>query len=94
VTPAELAALLGVATDPADRTLILLAGHAGTRAGELVALGWEDGDLDTRWLVILAGKGGKWHTVGLSRRHVSALADLRPDSPTGPVLGLPGGFAA
>ncbi len=94
MAPSELAALLTVATAPADRVLILLAGHAGLRAGELTALCWEDVDLPAQRLVVLAGKGGTRRTVGLSKSLTTALAAQRPEPATGLVLGLPSRFAA
>lgn len=85
-TQAELEILFHTATDPVDRALVLLAGHAGLRAFELTALTWEDLDLGRRVLVVQAGKGRKRRTVRLSGRLADALRALHTPGASGGVL--------
>jgi len=74
---AEMEALLAVTT-PVERALLLLAGHGGLRAQELVDLAWADVDLDSAELVVQAGKGGRLRRVVMSRSLVAALRAIRP----------------
>ncbi len=76
-TGAEMEALLGAAT-PMERALLLLAGHGGLRAQEMVDLTWADVTLDVAQLVVQAGKGGRLRTVVMSRSLVAALRAIRP----------------
>ena len=54
----DLQKLLDVAT-PELRTLVLLGAHAGLRAGEMVALKWEDVQLEAGTLRVRDGKGAR-----------------------------------
>ena len=74
----EVAALLQAATDPHDRTLVLLGAHAGLRARECVDLRRADLSLGRRDLVVRHGKGGKARTVAMSASLKQALLALPP----------------
>lgn len=75
------------AAAPIDDALILLAGHGGLRAGEIMALRWEDLDLDGRELMVRNGKGGKQRRVVLSASAAEALRKIAPlEKPSGYVL--------
>lgn len=74
---AAIEALLAVATT-SDRLLLLLGAHAGLRVSEILALRWEDIDLDRRVLTVLHGKGGKRRTVHLSRTLAGELLLCEP----------------
>ncbi len=76
-TGAEMEALLAVAT-PAERALVLLAGHGGLRAQEMIDLTWGAVDLDAAQLVVQAGKGGRMRTVVMSRSLLTALRAIHP----------------
>jgi integrase len=78
----EEADRLLAATEPACRTLVLVALRTGLRRGELMALRWEDVDLVARRLVVRRNyvrgkfttpKSGRFRTVDLSEQVVSAL---------------------
>jgi len=53
-TPAEMGRLIDAAEDAGDRLVALwtLAAHAGCRPGELLALRWQDVDLDTGLITV------------------------------------------
>ena len=66
--------------------MILLAGDAGLRLGEIVALEWRDIDFETRrltvqradWLgVVSSPKGGRLRRIPLTRRLAAALKGAR-----------------
>ena len=69
----EVAALAQAAADPHDRVLVLRGAHAGLRAGECVALRWEDVRSSRRDLTVRRGKGGTARTVTLSATLARAL---------------------
>jgi integrase/recombinase XerC len=94
-SPAELAALLAAA-DGADRLLILLAGHAGLRVSECLALRWGDISLPRRELVVRHGKGGRRRTVPLSGTLLAALRAQAPGTgePAGYILPYRSDFPA
>lgn len=75
-SPEDVTVLRGQA-GPLDLVLVLLAGHAGLRVAEILALRWDDVDLDAATVVIRHGKGGKQRHVSLSGSAVAALTDLR-----------------
>jgi len=60
-----------------DRALVLLGAHAGLRVSEMLALRWDDVDLERRQLVVRYGKGGKPRTVALSRSLLETLKDVQ-----------------
>jgi len=72
----EIAALAQAAADPHDRVLVLLGAHAGLRAGECVALRWEDVRPGRRDLTVRQGKGGAARTVAMSATLARALQVL------------------
>lgn len=92
-SPEELTALLSVA-EGADRVLLLLAGHAGLRISECLALEWTDVWLARRELVVAKGKGGKKRTVPLSGTLITALRAIRPPDGRGYVLPYRSDFPA
>ena len=53
--------------------IVLLGAHAGLRVSEMTALRWEDIDLGSASLKVVAGKGGKTARVNLSPTLVEAL---------------------
>jgi integrase len=74
------------AEGPVTHAAVLLAGEAGLRCGELMALEWRDVDLDKRQLTVArsewkghvtAPKGGKLRRVPLTRRLEQALRKVR-----------------
>jgi len=69
-------AALAQAADPHDRVLVLLGAHAGLRAGECVALRWEDVRPGRRDLTVRRGKGGAARTVAMSATLARALQVL------------------
>jgi integrase len=72
--------LLGGAADvsPACLALILLAGDAGLRRGEIFALRWSDIDLQRRFIVVQRSRVGKetGSTKGNASRHVPMTRTL------------------
>lgn len=60
-----------------DEVLILLAGHAGLRAGEIMELRWDDIDLAGRSLTVRHVTSHKQRRVVLSRSTVDALVALQ-----------------
>jgi len=92
-SPAEFEALLAVAAG-GDRALVLLAGHAGLRISECLALTWTDVELPQRRLVVAKGKGGKRRTVPLSGTLIAALRTIRPTDGRGYVLPYRSDFPA
>jgi integrase/recombinase XerC len=72
----EIEVLLETADDPADRVAILLGSHAGLRRHETAGLRWEDLRFDVR-LARVKGKGGYVESVGLSKRLLTELRELR-----------------
>ena len=71
---------------PVTHAVVLLAGEAGLRCGELMALEWRDVDLDKRQLTVArsewkghvtAPKGGKLRRVPLTTRLEHALRRVR-----------------
>ncbi len=72
----EVAALTQAAADPHDRVLVLLGAHAGLRAGECVALRWEDVRPGRRDRTVRRGKGGAARTVAMSATLARALQVL------------------
>jgi integrase len=69
---AELAALVRKA-EGSDLLLVLLAGHAGLRVSECLALCWRDISLPHKELTVQHGKGGRRRTVPLSASLAGAL---------------------
>lgn len=60
-----------------ERVVVLLGAHAGLRASEMLALEWDDVDLEHAVLVVRRGKGGKRRTVNMSPALVGALHGAR-----------------
>lgn len=56
--------------------IVLLGAHAGLRVSEMTALKWEDIDLGSGMLKVVAGKGGKIARVNLSSTGVSWFAQM------------------
>lgn len=71
----ELIELLGHARDDDDTMVLLLGAHAGLRVSEMLAMRWEDVDLDERRLLVRAGKGGKDALVSLTPKLLAALRE-------------------
>jgi len=78
---AEMETLLAAA-GLGDRALILLAGHAGLRAGEIMDLRWTDLDLESQALSVRKERGHKQRPVVLSTSTVDALRSIAPDALT------------
>lgn len=65
------------------RALIVLAFHTGLRKGNLIALRWQDVDLERRTVTVLKTKNGRPMISALSERAATELAKLpgrRPDA--------------
>lgn len=74
------------AAGPEDQVLILLGADGGLRAGEMLALRWEDVNETTKTLTVRRGKGAKRRTVDLSPDLLEALRAWKPDAPEERVL--------
>ncbi len=72
----EMQALLAHA-EGVERLIVLLAGHGGLRAQEVVSLRWGDLTLAEGTLLVRAGKGGKQRRVALSQSTITALQAAR-----------------
>lgn len=92
-SPEEFDALQRVA-DGENLVLLLLAGHAGLRISECLALEWTHVWLARRELVVVHGKGGKRRTVPLSGTLIAALQTIRPRNGRGYVLSYRSDFPA
>lgn len=86
VTAAEVQALLNTCdksfTGIRDRAIFLTLLDTGVRAGELLAMNWDDVDIAAGTLIVRNGKGGKFRTVfvgRLTRRALRQYARLRQD---------------
>src|SRR5690625_4257416 len=80
-----------VCQDWDDRLILLLGAHAGLRASEMLALRWEDVDLDAGKLTVRFGKGGTTAGVTMSDELARNLGTLRhglfpASAPAGEVL--------
>ena len=62
--------------------IVLLGAHAGLRVSEMTALKWEDVDLGSAILKVVAGKGGKTARVNLSSTLVDTLEQFPLDERT------------
>ena len=97
-TPEEVDALLATAAEDGPQSLlaVLLGLDGGLRRGEILALRWDDINLDRLEMTIRAtvvgdklGETTKGHAdaiIGITRRLAAALRDQRPRSPRGFVL--------
>ncbi len=56
--------------------IVLLGAHAGLRVSEMTALRWEEIDLGSASLKVVAGKGGKTARVNLSPTLIDALEQV------------------
>lgn len=72
---------------PMPNAIVLTLLHTGLRVGELVALRWEDVELNPRsgWARVV-GKRRKWRRVPLNLTVREALTAIRPDPAVGPVF--------
>lgn len=66
--------------------IVLLGAHAGLRVSEMTALRWEDIDLSSGTLKVVAGKGGKTARVNLSSTLVETLEHVPLEKRTGYLL--------
>ena len=66
--------------------IVLLGAHAGLRVSEMTALEWEDIDLGSGTLKVVAGKGGKTARVNLSSTLVEALEQVPLERRSGYLL--------
>ena len=66
--------------------VVLLGAHAGLRVSEMTALKWEDIDLGSASLKVVAGKGGKTARVNLSPTLIDALEQVPLDQREGYLL--------
>jgi site-specific recombinase XerD len=82
----ELAATLACAT-PVERVMLMLGCYAGLRTIEIAGLRVEDVDLDTGWLLVADGKGGKQRSIPIHTELEGAFRAL-PLPRTGFVLRL------
>jgi integrase/recombinase XerC len=71
-------------TDTRNAAMLLVALHSGARANELLALTWQDFDLETGATFIRTLKGGLPREVVLPRFVVRALVQLKVQSPLKP----------
>lgn len=66
--------------------IVLLGAHAGLRVSEMTALKWDDIDLGSATLKVVAGKGGKTARVNLSSTLVDVLEHVPLAQRTGYLL--------
>jgi len=66
--------------------IVLLGAHAGLRVSEMTALKWEDIDLGSGTLKVVAGKGGKTARVNLSSTLIEVLEHVPLEKRTGYLL--------
>ena len=66
--------------------IVLLGAHAGLRVSEMTALRWEDIDLSSATLKVVAGKGGKTARVNLSSTLVETFEQVPLNKRTGYLL--------
>ena len=66
--------------------IVLLGAHAGLRVSEMTALKWDDIDLGSATLKVVAGKGGKTARVNLSSTLVETLELVPLEQRTGYLL--------
>ena len=66
--------------------IVLLGAHAGLRVSEMTALKWEDIDLSSGTLRVVAGKGGKTARVNLSSTLIETLEQVPLEKRTGYLL--------
>jgi type 1 fimbriae regulatory protein FimE len=90
LTPSEVASLVKAAKEMGrhghrDATLILIAYRHGLRVSELVALRWDQVDLEQGVLHVHRLKGGTASTHPLRGPEIRALRRLRRDYPGYPV---------
>jgi len=90
----EQVRLLLAHADGPERRMVLLCGHVGLRASEMLALRWEDLDLEGRSLTVHLGKGGKDRTVPLSDTLYKELAAVPRPQRIGTVVEFPHRMAA
>jgi integrase/recombinase XerC len=72
-TEFELVEILAHAADPQERVIVLLGAHGGLRVSEMLALRWDEIDLEAKRLLVRGGKGGKDGLVGLTPKLAEAL---------------------
>jgi integrase/recombinase XerC len=72
-TEYELIEMLAHARDAEECAVVLLGAHAGLRVSEMLALRWDDVDLEARRLLVRAGKGGKDGLVRLTPKLTETL---------------------
>lgn len=79
LTRTEVARLLEAARPGRDFALYLMLYHTGCRVSEVLALRWEDLNLEglLPTLTVLQGKGGKGRVIRLSERLRETLVELR-----------------
>ncbi len=77
LTPDEARRLIDTAVDDRLQALYVTALATGLRQGELLALRWEDVDLDTRRLAVR-------HTLARVQRASSCCSNPRPNAADGP----------
>lgn len=90
ISETDLERLVAEAGRSLDRRVllaILMAADAGLRAAEIVALAAEDVRLDTGWLQVRAGKGGRDRSVPIATQRLREALGLVADL-TGPVLAI------
>ena len=66
--------------------IVLLGAHAGLRVSEMTALKWDDIDLGSGTLKVVAGKGGKTARVNLSSTLVDTLEQVPLEKRSGYLL--------
>jgi site-specific recombinase XerD len=91
LTPSEVASLIKAAKETGrhghrDSTMILIAFRHGLRVSELVALRWDQVELDQGRLHVTRLKGGTASTHPLRGPELRALRRLRRDYPDTPYL--------
>lgn len=77
LTPDEARELLAACT-PWLRLIVLAALHTGGRRGELLAVEWDDVDLDRRRMTFRMTKNGEPRSVALTATLAASLKERRP----------------
>lgn len=89
LTAEELTKAINSCTSKRDKALLLFLADSGLRRAEVVALNWEDVDIQTGLVRVVRGKGGKSRSAVISpttRRYLLQYRRTIQSSPKSPVF--------
>ncbi len=88
LTADELSTVIKACTNPRDKAIVLLMADSGLRRAEVIALNWQDIDMQSGLVTVKRGKGGKARSAVIgagTRRAVLAyrrtLGDVSDNAP-------------